>query len=106
MVKKLQHDSDYAALDTDGDGIVSDAELERHRMFVELENEDQKADAQRKMAWFALLGMLLYPAGIFMTSLFGLDKAAEIIGEIASVYFVSVAAIVAAFFGASALTKK
>ena len=41
-----------------------------------------------------------------MTSLFGLDKAAEIIGEIASVYFVSVAAIVAAFFGASALTKK
>ena len=26
MVKKLQHDSDYAALDTDGDGIVTDAE--------------------------------------------------------------------------------
>ena len=58
------------------------------------------------MAWFALLGMLLYPAGIFMTSLFGLDKAAVIIGEIASVYFVSVAAIVAAFFGASAIGNK
>jgi hypothetical protein len=106
MVKKLQHDSDYAALDTDGDGIVTDAELERHRMFIELENEDQKADAQRKMAWFALIGMLFYPAGIFFTSMVGLDKAAELVAEIASVYFVSVAAIVAAFFGAQAIGKK
>jgi len=44
--------------------------------------------------------------GVFVTVLFGLDKAAEIIGDIASVYFVSVAAIVAAFFGAQAFNLK
>lgn len=109
MVKKnkqLQEQSIYDKYDLDGDGVVSDEELKMAEEMRRFENEDQKADAQRKMAWFALLGMLLYPAGIFFTSLVGLDKAADLIADIASVYFVSVAAIVAAFFGASALTKK
>jgi hypothetical protein len=109
MVKKnkqLQEQSIYDKYDLDGDGVVSDKELAKAEEMRRFENEDEKADAQRKMAWFALLGMLLYPAGIFFTSLVGLDKAAELVADIASVYFVSVAAIVAAFFGASALTKK
>ena len=35
----------------------------------------------------------------------GLDQAAKILGDMASVYFVSVAAIVAAFFGSQAIVK-
>ena len=105
MAKKLEHQSVYEKYDLDGDGIVSDEELAKAEEMRRFENEDLKEDAQRKMAWFALFGMLLYPAGIFMTSLFGLDKAAGIIGEIASVYFVSVAAIVASFYGAQAISK-
>jgi len=105
MAKKLEHQSVYEKYDLDGDGVVSDEELAKAEEMRRFENEDLKEDAQRKMAWFALFGMLLYPAGIFMTSLFGLDKAAVIIGEIASVYFVSVAAIVASFYGAQAISK-
>ena len=105
MAKKLEHHSVYEKYDLDGDGVVSDEELKMAEEMRRFENEDLKEDAQRKMAWFALFGMLLYPAGIFMTSLFGLDKAAVIIGEIASVYFVSVAAIVASFYGAQAISK-
>jgi hypothetical protein len=104
--KQLQEQSIYDKYDLDGDGVVSDEELKMAEEMRRFENEDEKADAQRKMAWFALLGMLLYPAGIFFTSLVGLDKAAELVADIASVYFVSVAAIVAAFFGASALNNK
>ena len=44
-------------------------------------------DAQRKMAWFALFGMLLYPA-VVLGILLGLDKAGDILGSMASVYFV------------------
>lgn len=105
MAKKLEHQSVYEQYDLDGDGVVSDEELAKAEEMRRFENEDLKEDAQRKMAWFALFGMLLYPAGIFITSLFGLDKAAVIIGEIASVYFVSVAAIVASFYGAQAISK-
>ena len=36
----------------------------------------------------------------------GLDQAAKILGDMAAVYFVSVAAIVAAFYGKEALAQK
>ena len=62
-------------------------------------DDDAQRDAQRKMAWFCLWGMLLYPAGVVITSGLGLDKAANIIGDMASIYFLSVAGVVGVFFG-------
>ena len=63
-------------------------------------------DAQRKMAWFALFGMLLYPFAVVLANWVGLDQASKILGDMAATYFVSVAEIVAAFFGTQAYTKK
>jgi len=111
--KRLEKDSQYAHLDIDGDGIVSDEELEMDRKMLELqdlksdmENEDKKQDAQRNMAWYALGGMLLYPFAVVLAIWLGLDQAGSILGDMAAVYFVSVAAIVAAFYGKEALQKK
>ena len=111
--KKLQKDSEYAHLDIDGDGIVTDEELELDERMLRLqdmksdiENEDKKEDAQRNMAWFALAGMLLYPFAVVIAVWVGLDQAGQILGDMAAVYFVSVAAIVAAFYGKEALAKK
>ena len=73
---------------------------------MRMENEDKKQDAQRNMAWFALSGMLLYPFAVVVAQWLGLEQAAKILGDMASVYFVSVAAIVAAFYGSQALNKK
>ena len=104
--KKLQPGSEYEKYDLDGDGIVTDEELAMEERMMRLENEDQKQDAQRYMAWFALWGMLLYPSMVVISILFGLEQAAKILGDMAAVYFVSVAGIVAAFFGAQAIVKK
>ena len=65
-----------------------------------------KRDAQRSMAWFALGGMLLYPFAVVLASLAGLDQAQATLGSMAPTYFVAVAGIVAAFFGAQAFNKK
>jgi|TARA_R110001592_G_scaffold26326_3_gene98672 FtsH-binding integral membrane protein len=94
--------------DSNGDGKVTD---EEHNMYLEfkrreLEDNDAQRDAIRKMAWFSLIGLLLYPLGIFITSLLGLDKAANLIADIAPTYFASIAVLVSAFFGADALRKK
>jgi hypothetical protein len=62
-------------------------------------------DAQRKMAWFAMFGMLLYPFAVVLADLVGLDQASKVLGDMAATYFVSVAAIVAAFFGTQAYSK-
>lgn len=94
--------------DTNGDGKVSPEEHELYLEFrrKELEDADAMRDAQRAMAWFSLWGMLLYPALVLLAILFDLDRGASILGDMAGVYFIAVAGIVAAFFGAQAWSKK
>jgi hypothetical protein len=94
--------------DTNGDGHVSKEEMDLHLEFQrkEMEDADAQRDAIRKMAWFSLIGLLVYPLGIAITSMMGHDKAAELIADIAPTYFASIAVLVSAFFGADALKKK
>jgi FtsH-binding integral membrane protein len=96
-----------AGADTNGDGHISKEEMDMHLEFKrkELEDKDAQRDAIRKMAWFSLIGLLVYPLGIAVTSILGLDKAAELIADIAPTYFASIAVLVSAFFGADALKK-
>jgi hypothetical protein len=105
MVKTLEKDSKYAKYDGDGDGTVTDEEFDMDQKLVRLENEDKKSDAQRNMAWFALFGMLLYPFAVVLATWMGLQSAADILGNMAPTYFVSVAAIVAAFYAKEAFSN-
>ena len=96
-------------MDANGDGHISKEEMAMNLEFKRkrLEDEDAMRDAQRNMAWFALFGMLLYPFAVVLANLISLDQAAKILGDMAATYFVSVAAIVAAFFGSQSFgTKK
>ena len=95
-------------IDANGDGHISKEEMDMHLEFKRkaLEDADAQRDAIRKMAWFSLIGLLVYPAGIAVTSAFGMDKAATLIADIAPTYFASIAVLVSAFFGADALKKK
>lgn len=110
--KRLEPGSVWDHLDTDGDGIITDSEMSRAKEIAEFEhrrkmqdNEDKKEDQIRSMAWFALWGMLLYPFTILATSIFKLDQASQLIADIAPTYFVAIAGLVAAFFGAQAYSK-
>lgn len=99
--------SAFQAADINGDGVV---DAEEKAMYIEfkrkrLEDEDAMRDAQRKMAWFALLGMLLYPFAVVLAVWLDLENAGTILGNMAATYFVSVAAIVAAFFGGQAYAR-
>ena len=86
--KKLEVDSKYAHLDTDGDGVVSDEEMMREERMIELadkrsdmENEDKKQDIGETWTWFALSGMLLYPFAVVIAVWLGLDQAGKILGD-------------------------
>tara|TARA_B100000767_G_C19608541_1_gene468850 strand:- start:149 stop:469 length:321 start_codon:yes stop_codon:yes gene_type:complete len=106
MSKALEENSKYNEYDLDGDGVVSDKEMDMSKEMMRMENEDKKQDAQRNMAWFALFGMLLYPFAVVLASWVGLEKASGILGDMAPTYFVSVAAIVAAFYAKEVLGNK
>ena len=94
-------------VDLNGDGHISKQEMDMHLEFKrkELEDADAMRDAQRKMAWFSLYGMLLYPVVVVGANFAKLGEASQILGDMAGVYFIAVAGIVAAFFGAQAWTK-
>tara|TARA_Y100000389_G_scaffold160223_1_gene162288 strand:+ start:811 stop:1143 length:333 start_codon:yes stop_codon:yes gene_type:complete len=94
--------------DTNGDGKVSKEEEAMYLEFKrkELEDADARRDAMRNMAWFAMFGMLLYPFAVVIAVLVDLDQAAKTLGDMAPTYFVSVAAIVAAFFAGNAYSDK
>ena len=98
----------YHPADVNGDGVVSNTERNMYIEFKrrELEDQDAQRDAMRKMTWFALWGMLLYPVTIVVASYLDVDDAAKIIGDIAPTYFVAISALVAAFFGANAYAQK
>jgi hypothetical protein len=95
--------------DKNGNGVIDPEELalieleDRRR---KMEDEDAQRDSIRKMAWFALFGLLLYPIGILVCDLLGLATAAGLIADIAPTYFASIAVLVSAFFGSTAILSK
>ena len=101
-------DAEVAAKDINGDGHISKQEMEMDLEFKRkaLEDADAMRDAQRKMTWYALGGLLLYPFAVVIAVLAGLDTASSILGDMAATYFVAVAGIVAAFFGSQAYSGK
>jgi len=98
----------FADVDTDKSGTIDKSEwdaLELEDRRRRLEDEDAHRDQTRKMAWFSLWGMLLYPFAVILTGIMGLDNASAIIGSMASIYFVSVAGVVSVFMGVTKLAK-
>jgi len=104
--------TEFQKADLNGDGVLDEKEFARHRAEQELdrykreiEDEDAKRDQQRKMVWFALFGMLLYPLFVFGTEALGYQNASGVIGDMAPTYFMAVSLVVGAFFGADAYVK-
>ena len=95
--------------DKNGNGVLDPDELaliELEDRRLRIQDEDQNRNSIRAMAWFALLGLLLYPIGSRLCDVLGLATAAQLIADIAPTYFASIAVLVSAFFGASAIKAK
>jgi hypothetical protein len=100
---------DFDTVDANNSGAIDKAEWDALRYRFERErliDENLKRDSQRRMAWFALWGCLLYPLGVILASYLGLSQAASIIGSMAPIYFLAISALVATFFGVTNLSRK
>ncbi len=102
--KTLQEDSQFNKFDTDGDGVVSDEELAKAERIVDLENKDQKEDQLRKMAWVAMLSMVVFTVLLFLPFI-GIERLAAL-DNILSMFYIAQAGVVASFFGSSAYMSR
>lgn len=103
MSKTLEKGSKYNQFDVDGDGVVTDDELNRSERMMMIENMDKLADQQRVMAWVAMF--MPFAIIIFMCAPFiELDKVAALMG-LATTFCAAMGTIVVAFMAATAYIR-
>jgi len=102
--KKLQKNSDYNEYDLDGDGIVSDEELTTVKTISETEAAEEKADAQRRMAWTSLVAMLIFTCLVFLP-IFP-DSRIKALADLFGLFYIGMAGVVGAYMGMTAYMSR
>ena len=98
--KKLQKESAYEEYDVDGDGVVSDSELAAVKAINEAETQEEKAEAQRRMAWISLIAMLVFTALVFLP-IFP-DSRIKALADLFGLFYIGMAGVVGAYMGMTA----
>lgn len=111
MTKQLEENSIYAQLDVNGDGVVSDAEMQAAERTAELQakierwrNQDALEDRQRMIALIAMLsciGVVL----LLLSPLVSIDKI-EATNALVNLFLTFNTGVVVGFMGLSAWSKK
>ena len=102
MKKTLQNNSKYNDFDLDGDGIVTDEELETAKAMKETETLLRKQLAQLRMARATLIAM-----GAFTLAMFIIDiERVKALSDISNLFYLSGAGIVGAYMGTTAWMNK
>ena len=104
MIKKLQMDSKYNEYDKNKDGVVDDSELVTEGAARDIENRDKKEDQQRRMAWVAMISMIVFTLALFTPILS--DERVNALSSLLSMFYVAQAGVVASFFGAQAYINR
>ena len=102
--KKLEKGSAWEKADSNGDGIVSDKELQMRERMIRLENQDKKEDQQRYMVWFSALSLTAFNVDL-MLRIVPLDRL-NMLSSIASTWVISNMGIIGAFIASNAFVKK
>ena len=97
--KKLQPESVYNDLDINMDGVVDDTELAA----AEALDNHEKADAQRRMAWVAMISMLVFTVGVFLP-IFP-DTRIKALSDLFGLFYIGQAGAVGAYMGMTAYMK-
>ena len=100
--KKLQSESQYNEYDLDGDGVVSDKELEVVTKMHEAEAAEEKADAQRRMAWISMAAMII----IVMIPGIIPETRLKLLSDLSALFYIGMAGVVGAYMGMTAYMSR
>ena len=94
--KTLQDKSEYAKYDVDGDGIVSDEEMKT----IHAINQEAKSETQQKMAWVAMISMIVFTVLVFLP-IFP-DTRIKALADLFGLFYIGQAGVVGAYMGVTA----
>ena len=90
--------------DVDGDGKVSDNDIEDMEKIQEIERDNKKQSAQRRMAWVAIWSMIVFTVVLFSPIVS--DSRVNALADLLGLFYIAQAGVVGAFMGVSAWMSK
>lgn len=102
--KRLCRDSRYNRYDVNFDGTVDDNEIDNAQEMLELELREEKADAHRRMAWVAMISMIVFTIVLFVPWISETRVAA--LADLLGLFYIAQAGVVGAYMGVTAWMSK
>ena len=110
-MKKLDPESKLNKADTNGDNIVTDAEiarldaeLDREERRIRMDNADKKEDQIRILIWFQSIAIVAFVAVLTFPEFVPESRLDHLVG-VSSTFIISNLGIIGSYIGASAWTK-
>lgn len=99
--KKLEPDSKYGTqLDLNNDGVVDDTEIAA----LEAVEKAEKMDAQKRMAWTAMIAMIFFTCAVFLP-IFS-DTRIKALADLFALFYIGMGSVIGAYMGATAYMSK
>lgn len=102
--KQFQQNTKYAEYDLDGDGVITDEEIQKEKEMAELERIEEKAEAQKRMSWIALSSMIIFTIFLYLPII--PDSRVQALGDLLGLFYIGQASIVGFYFGAQAYMSR
>lgn len=90
--------------DKNNDGVLDEDEIKNAMEITELELREEKAAAQKRIAWVAMASMLVFTIGLF-TPAVSVDRV-NALSDLLGLFYIAQAGVVGAYMGVSAWMSK
>lgn len=97
-------DFDEDRYDIDKDGTLDQDELHDAEHRLALAIKEEKANTKRRMAWIAMLSMLVFTVVVFSPIIS--DERLLALGEVLPMFYIAQAGVIGAYFGVDAWMNK
>jgi hypothetical protein len=90
--------------DTDNDGKIGRRDIDASDRLLELELREEKADSQRRMAWVAIISMIVFTVLLFSPVVS--DARVSALADLLGLFYIAQAGVVGAYMGVTAWMSK
>jgi hypothetical protein len=90
----------FKRFDVNRNGDLSPEEIMQANELLELELREEKADTQRRMAWVAMLSMLIFTICLFLPII--PDTRVQALADLLGLFYIAQAGVVGAYMGVTA----
>jgi hypothetical protein len=94
----------WAKYDLSGDGDLTQDELDRAKVLLDLELKEEKARAHKKMAQFSMILIVSYIV-LIITPVIP-DARADLLASMSDIFFITMGSVVGMFMGATAYMSR